>query len=436
MLWIHHQKAVATPDADANATGRSVLTRISGRDRVERLVVEGHIGIDAVPRVAEGRRADYYRARFDGHPMLVMTTRRVAGTNETVDVWFSAAALGAWRHRVEGDTSTPLPRRRARVYPTGDETVPYVILGARIRRWNASQDLPKPLVGATADDPDGIAFLGDLGGRRWKPIVQPLVAEMVKDALRPVPVATPSVRYQIATIGEGQMIRYGRNGTVWIDAEAAVHLAELAGYALGQPREMSHPLGGDGWSLLSDIAGDHGPEAAATIAADMVRTETVSYSVMASELGTTELKRMFPSYRWGRGGRQGERLREDPDAVYVRALYRGHPALGIEAAGRREWWMSSSAQAEMIDFLHHGTTAPPTAACLDGEAAEAAPVRLRKRQRRAMSRLKRAIAGLSKEGMSLVADAGEVKVKVEGGRGKTEGLVTVLPQAAVLPNEA
>lgn len=434
MLWIHHQKAVARPGDDSNETGRAVVNRISGLEDVERLVIEGHLGSDAVPRVARGRRADYFRARFRGHPMLVMTTGRVDGPDETVDTWFSAAALGAWRYHVEGDTSAPPPRRRARVYRTGDETTPYVILGARIRRWNASEDLPKPLVGATAEDPDGIAFLGDLGGRRWKPIVQPLVAEMVKEALRPVPAATPSMRYQIATVGEGQLIRYGRTGPVWIDAEAAVHLAELAGYALGQANEISHPLGGDGWSLLSDILKDDGTDAASTVAAETVRTEAVSYAVMAAELGTAELKRVFPEYRWGRGGRHGERLRDDARAGYVRALYHGHPALGITVGDRSEWWMSSSAQAKMIDRL--GQEAPqPAPTDPDGTSNDVPVERLRKRQRKAVSRLARAIERLSEEGLSLVVDDGGIKVRVEDERRKNRGLVTVLPQASAIPNE-
>jgi hypothetical protein len=430
MLWIHHQKAVAAPEDDSSATGRKVLNRVNGMEEVERLVVEGHIGSDAVPRPAKSRRASYYRARFHGHPMLVMTTRCGTGTEETIDTWFSAAALGAWRHRVEGDTSTPLPRRRTRVYRTGDEATPYVILGARIRRWNASQDLPKPLVGATADDPDGIAFLGDLGGRRWKPIVQPLVAEMVKEALRPVPAATPTIRYQIATIGEGQMIRYGRNGPVWIDADAAVHLADLAGYALGQPDEISEPLGGDGWSLLSDIMKDESADSMTAVSSEMIRTETVSYAVAAAEIGAPELKRVFPEYRWGRGGRHGERLRDDAAATYVRALYHGHPALGIAVGDRREWWMSSSAQAEMIETLHQDAEAPhpvPT------ETEEPSAPLLRKRQRKAVARLSRAIARLSEEGLSLVVD-GDIKVRVEKGRRKSAGLLTVLPQASAIPN--
>lgn len=434
MLWIHHQKALANPSPDASETGQAVMERLSGMESVERIVIEGHLGSGAVPFVGNGRYARYHRARFQGHPVLVMRIFHDDGKPGGVHTWFSAAALGAWRYYVEGDTSTPPPRRRARVYRTGDEATPYVILGARIRRWNASQDLPKGLVGATADDPDGIAFLGDLGGRRWKPIVQPLVAEMVKDALRPVPAATPSVRYQIATIGDGQMIRYGRNGPVWIDAEAAVHLAELAGYALGLPDEISHPLGGDGWSLLSEVLKDEDAATAATVAADMVRTEAVSYAVMVTELGAAELKRVFPKYRWGRGGRHGERLRDDEGAIYVRGLYHGHPALGISADERREWWLSSSAQAALIDALHPDAhDGRPAAADVDEPAAGMLAPRLRKRQRKAVSRLARAIGRLSDEGLSLVVEGGELKVKVDDGR-RRKGLVTVFPQATVIPN--
>lgn len=436
MLWIHHDQVVSSEGQNGpQHVGRRILGHLDRIEAVERIVVEGHLGSDAVPRVRSKWHATYLRAWLHGSPVLAMASGPEPGSQEVVDVWFTPEARSSWRHYVERDLSVVPPRRRTRVHETGDDASPYVILGVRIRRWNASQDLPKPLIGATRDDPDGIAFLNGLGRRRWKPIAHALVAEMVKDARRPVPEATSTSRYQIATIGDGQMIRYGIFGPVWIDADAAVHLAGLAGFPLGNPEDIPQPLGGEGWSRLSELLPEPGSEGCARLEGRMQRTESIGYEVLLAEVGQAELKRVFPEYRWGRGGRHGERLRDEKDAEYHRMLYRGQPAIGARVRDRQEVWLSSSAQVRLIED-HSGSDASEDVAPDESEAASESQddvARPRKRHRRVIARVARALAALEDEGIALVLQEGVLKARVKDRKSGREGLVTVFPEAPVIP---
>jgi hypothetical protein len=451
MQWQHHEAVVARGPDEKDRTGaRAVLDRITRSEPVDRLVLEGYLGSQRVPAVPddEADRTSYAKAWIFGHPLLVMTVRSADGQDaERADVWFSSDAHAAWKVYVDRCEMLP-PRKRAKVYETGDESSPYVILGARVRRWNASQDLPKQLVGATAEDPDGNVFLGRLPVR-WRPIAQALVAETVKDARRPVPETTRDRRYAVASLGDGQMIRYGKDGPVWVDADAAVHLADLAGYPLGYPDEISHPIGGEGWTRLADILAEAGAdgEAASRIADQTTRTDDVGYAVFAGEVGTGALKAAFPEYRWGRGGPSGERMKDDVDARYWRMLFRGHPAIGVETRGRREVWLSSSAQARLIDDLaaqrRTPEEVPPPSPAVGAksdpteahgvESAPTPPPRLRKRQRKAVSRAARALSRLRDAGLSLVLHEGVLKARIHDGDENEKGMIAIFPESPVVP---
>lgn len=436
MLWIHHDKVVTTTDGqNSGEIGHRVLGHLERLDTVDRIVIEGLLGARAVPAERTDIPTSYFKAWLYGSPVLVMTRGSSLEPGEEVDVWFSPEAQAAWLHYVEKDVSVTPPRRRAKVFDTGEDETPYLILGVRIRQWNASQDLPKPLIGATRDDPDGIAFLNGLGRRRWKPITHALVAEMVKDARRPVPEATSLKRYQIATIGDGQMIRHGTDGPIWIDADAAVHLAGLVGFPLGYPEKISHPLGGEGWSRLSEILSNgNESERRKEIEEQTLKTEDISYQVMFNEIGQAELKRVFPEYRWGRGGRHGERLRDDQTARYARMLYKGHPVIGCTAGGRTELWFSSIAQTKLIEDLNEVHAQTSTVAMPQDEPSDDFAPRPRKRQRKAISRFARALSDMQQEGVSLVIQGGVLKARVKDRKSGREGLMTVFAQAPVVPD--
>ena len=344
MHWRHHEQAFRTAGTTI-PEGAAILAQARNRQRADRATLELRLGTDALPADSDGN-AVYEKAWLFGQPILAMTNP-AGETAAIVHVWLTDEAVGAWRSIVMLD-GTPPPRVRSKVYDTGDPQNPYVILGVRLRLWNASQDLPKTLVGATDQDPDGRDFLRRLV-KRWTPIAQPLVAETVKSAKRPVPENTGE-RYYKAALGEGQMIRLGVKGPVWVSAEAAVHLAESAGYPLGAPDEIAPDEGPrSDWILLDEFVGEDGIDFMRKHVVDAAKTvERIGYDAFVNEVPTDVLKRVLPQYRWGRGGPMGERLRDDADARYERSLYHGHPVLIVAARGTLLVWLSPIARAEYV----------------------------------------------------------------------------------------